>query len=168
MTDSRAPSADTAAAAFDIVRMFRAMERYGHSQALGLRYVAHGPDWAEIAMPWRADLVGDAATGIVSTGAMTGLLDMTGGVAVWTRLDTFRPQATLDLRIDYLRGAAPHADIVAHVECYRVAREIAFVRGIAHDGDAADPVAHMAATFMFTGPPMTERSIDPTTGRPSA
>ena len=30
----------------------------------------------------------------------------------------------------------------------RVARSIAFTRGIAHDGDLADPVAHVAATFM--------------------
>jgi acyl-coenzyme A thioesterase PaaI-like protein len=78
-------------------------------------------------------------------------------MAVWTKLNHFRPMATLDLRIDYLRAAKPRADMVGHVECYRVAREVAFVRGIAHDGDAADPVANMAATFMFIGPPMAPR-----------
>ena len=70
------------------------------------------------------------------------------------RLYTFRPQATLDLRIDYMRAANPRADMVARAECYRVAREIACVRGVAHDGDIADPVASFSACFMFTGPAM--------------
>lgn len=134
------------------------MERHGHSQALGLRYVAHGADWAEISMPWQAALVGDEAAQTMATGAIAGLLDMTAGVSVWTRLDTFRPQATLDIRIDYVRAAHPRADMAARVECYRVTRDIAFVRGVAHDGDSNDPVANMAACFMFTGEPMPFRS----------
>jgi uncharacterized protein (TIGR00369 family) len=139
---------------FDPQRMFRAMERHGHSQALGLLYRGHGPDWAELAMPWRAELVGNADTQTVSTGAMIGLMDMAGGVAVWTTLDAFRPQVTLDLRIDYVRAATPGETVIARVECYRTTRDIAFVRGIAHDGNAADPVAGMTALFMFTGPAM--------------
>lgn len=142
---------------FDPARMFRTMEKYGHSHALGLKYMAHGDDWAEIRMPWKPELVGDAAAQTLSTGAIIGLMDMCAGVSVWTRLSVFRPQATLDLRIDYMRAAAPRADLVAHCDCYRVARDIAFVRGVAHDGEIADPVATMAASFMFTGPPMPPR-----------
>ena len=41
---------------------------------------------------------------------------------------------------------------VGRGECYGVTRSVGFVRGSAHDGDAADPVAHVAATFMFTAP----------------
>ena len=153
---------------FDPARMFRAMERHGHSAMMGFRFVAHGQDWVELCLPWRADLVGDAETGTIANGAVTALMDMAGGMCVWTRLGLFRPQATLDLRIDYLRAAKPGADIVGRVECYRVAREIAFVRGLAHDGDEADAVAHMAATFMFTGPPMPPRgsSANPVGGPP--
>jgi hypothetical protein len=29
-------------------------------------------------------------------------------------------------------------------------RQIAFVRGVAHDGDSEKPIANMAGTFMFT------------------
>ena len=36
-----------------------------------------------------------------------------------------------------------------HGECYRITRSISFVRGQAHDGDPADPLAHVAGTFMF-------------------
>jgi uncharacterized protein (TIGR00369 family) len=142
---------------FDPERMFRAMERYGHSAAMGFRYGAHGRDWAELTMPWRADLVGDAATGTVANGAVIALMDMTAGMAVWVTLGHFRPMVTLDLRIDYLRAAQPQATLTGHVECYRVARDVAFVRGVAHDGQADDPFAHMAATFMFTGDPMHPR-----------
>lgn len=142
---------------FDPVRMFRSMERHGHTAALGLKYRNHGDDWAELAMPWREDLVGDAEAQTMATGAIIALMDMTSGVAVWTRLKIFRLQATLDLRIDYLRAARPRADMIGRVECYRVTRDVAFVRGIAHDGDAEDPVAHIAASFMFIGPPWAVR-----------
>lgn len=137
---------------FDPARLFRAMEKIGHSHALGLQYVQHGDDWAEIIMPWRPDLVGDVDRQTMATGAISGLIDMACGVSVWTRLDTFRPQATLDLRIDYMRAAAPQTAMVARAECYRITREISFVRGFAHDGDITDPVAAFSASFMFTGP----------------
>ena len=162
---------------FDPARMFRAMENYGHSGALGLRYAAHDGDWAELAMPWRAEMVGDVGQQTMASGAVIALLDMTAGMAVWTTLGHFRPMVTLDLRIDYLRAAHPRADMAGRVECYRVARDVAFVRGVAHDGDADDPVAHMAATFMFIGEPMAARgsdanpvgaSSDPQPGRPGA
>lgn len=133
------------------------MEQYGHSSALGLKYRGHGDDWAELIMPWRADLVGDISMQTMATGAITGLLDMAAGMSVWTRLGAFRPQATLDIRIDYLRPAKAKADMFGRVECYRTTRQIAFVRGIAHDGDPDDAVAHMAACFMFTGDVMAPR-----------
>jgi acyl-coenzyme A thioesterase PaaI-like protein len=44
----------------------------------------------------------------------------------------------------------PGRRIVGRGECYRTTRSIGFVRGLAHDGDEADPVAHVTGTFMFT------------------
>lgn len=140
--------------AFDPARMFRAMERFGHIAALGMRYADHGPDWASIRLPWQDTLVGDPSTGTVASGAIIALMDMTAGLSIWTCINGFRPMVTLDLRIDYLRAATPSADIIGTVQCTRVARDIAFVRGSAHDGDADDPVAHVAGSFMFTGPVM--------------
>ncbi len=137
---------------FDPARLFRAVTGHGHVGALGLQYSAHGDDWAELALPWRDALVGDAGAGTIATGAVIALMDMAAGVAVWTAIDSFRPQATLDLRVDYLRAAGPRCDIFGWAQCTRVARDIAFVRGVAHDGDRDDPVATVAATFMFTGP----------------
>jgi uncharacterized protein (TIGR00369 family) len=139
---------------FDPARMFQTMEKFGHSAAIGMRYGGHGDDWAEIRLPWQDALVGDVAAGTVASGAIIALMDMTAGLSVWTRIQAFRPMVTLDLRIDYLRAAAPKTHIIGHVQCTRVAREVAFIRGAAHDGDATDPVAHVAGSFMFTGPIM--------------
>lgn len=161
--------------AFNPAQMFAAISHYGHTGALGLTYVDHGDNMVAMALPWKAALVGDVAAQTPASGAVIALLDMTAGMSVWTTLGHFRPMATLDLRIDYLRAAHPQSSIVARVECYRVARDVCFVRGIAHDGDASDPVAHMAASFMFLGPPMPHevalrekgrRADDPANGLP--
>jgi len=77
-------------------------------------------------------------------------MDMASGLAIWIRLGAFRHQATLDLRVDYLRPAKPGETIIGRAECYGTTRSVAFVRGIAHDGDAGDPVASVTGTFMFT------------------
>ena len=147
MTDRAGLVAD---AAFDPVRFARLLGSLGHNRLLGLAYVAHGPDWFDLRLPYADGLVGDPETGVLASGPIVSLMDMATSMAVWTRVGTFRPQATLDLRIDYLRPAAPGRAVIGHGECYRLTRRIAFVRGHAHDGDPGDPVAHVAGTFMFT------------------
>ena len=124
----------------------------GHGGALGIHYVAHGPDWVELGLEYQEKLVGVAASGIVASGPIISLMDMATSMAIWVKLDGFRHQATLDMRVDYLRPAAPGKCIVGRGECYAVTRRIGFVRGLAHDGDPSDPVAHVTATFMFMGP----------------
>lgn len=117
-----------------------------HVRALGLGYRAHGDDWAELDLPYAAKLI--VADGVIASGAVFSLMDSAAGLAVFCRLGTLLPQATLDLRLDYLRGPEPGMAIVARAECYRVTRHVAFVRGIAHQGDPAHPVANMAGTFV--------------------
>ena len=135
---------------FDI-RRFTAGGLHGHGGRLGIVYHAHGPDWAELRLPWREDLVGDPATGVLASGPIIALMDMATSLAVWLKRDAFVAHATLDLRVDYLRPARPGHAVIGHGECYRLTRTISFVRGQAHDGDPADPLAHVAGTFMLTG-----------------
>ena len=123
----------------------------GHGARIGIAYHAHGEDWAELRLPWRADLVGDAAAGVLASGPIIALMDMATSFAVWLKRGAFVPHATLDLRVDYLRPARPGQAVIGHGECYRLTRTISFVRGQAHDGDPADPLAHVAGTFMLTG-----------------
>ena len=122
----------------------------GHGRALGFDYVAHGSDWVELGLDYEEKLIGVAETGVVASGPIISLMDMATSIAIWVKLDRFRHQATLDLRVDYLRPAQAGRTLIGRGECYGVTRSIAFVRGVAHDGDAADPVAHVTGTFMFT------------------
>ena len=127
-----------------------ASARGGHSVALGLRYVSHGDCWSELALDYDRRLVSDATSGILASGPIVSLMDMAAGMAIWARHGSMRPMATLDMRLDYLRPARPGMTVIGHGECYRITRRVAFVRGHAHDGDAGDPIAHMAGTYMLT------------------
>ena len=126
------------------------VRKVGHGGALGIAYHDHGPDWAELALPYDEKLVGVVDTGVIASGPIISLMDMATSLSIWLRLGRFRHQATMDLRVDYLRPATPGHTIIGRGECYRTTRSIGFVRGLAHDGDPADPVAHVSATFMFT------------------
>ena len=75
-------------------------------------------------------------------------MDMASGMAIWRAMDEFTAIATLDLRVDYVRPAREQASVFGRAQCYRLTRSAAFVRGLAHDGDADDPVAHIQAVCM--------------------
>lgn len=136
---------------FDTAIAAKVMNKRGHGGFLGIRYLDHGEDWVELGLPWREDLVGVPETGVLASGPIISLLDNATSMSMWTRRGRFSPQATLDLRIDYVRAATPGKMLIGRGECYQLKRSIGFVRGIAHEGDPTDPVAHAAGTFMMVG-----------------
>ncbi len=142
--------ADQSPGTFDPALVAKVILARGHPGWLGLHYVAHGANWVELALPWRDDLVGEDGTGILASGPIISLMDMAAGMAIWSTSGVFEPVATLDLRVDYMRPARPRAAVNGRVQCYRRTRSAAFVRGVAHDGDPDDPVAHIAGVFMTT------------------
>jgi uncharacterized protein (TIGR00369 family) len=135
---------------FDPQAFMSYASRVGHGAALGLAYRGHGADWVELSLDYDEALIGMVEGGIIASGPIISLMDTATSLAIWVRLGRFRHQATLDLRVDYLRPASPGKRIFGRGECYRTTRNVGFVRGLAHDGDPADPVAHVAGTFMFT------------------
>lgn len=135
---------------FDPARLVSSFGKFGHGALTGIIYRAHGDDWVEMALPYREALVGDLDTGILASGPIFTLMDMVTSISIWIKSGVFRPQATLDMRVDYLRPAEPGKTVIGRGECYKLTKSIAFVRGEAHDGDPAHPVAHVAGTFMFT------------------
>lgn len=139
------------AVAFDPARFMDLAGKVGHGGALGIAYHAHGPDWVELHLDYHEKLIGVTETGIVASGPIISLMDMATSMALWVKMGHFRHQATLDLRVDYLRPATPGKPIIGRGECYALRRSVGFTRGIAHDGDPDDPIAHVAAIFMFTG-----------------
>jgi uncharacterized protein (TIGR00369 family) len=137
---------------FDPERFVSTLASRAHGGLLGLRYIAHGTDWSELAIDYSERLVGDDASRVLASGPILALMDMATSMAIWIKQQRFRAQATLDLRVDYLRPATPGKAVIGRGECYRLTHSVAFVRGQAHDGDPADPVAHVAGTYMFTSP----------------
>jgi uncharacterized protein (TIGR00369 family) len=120
-----------------------------HTHALGFAYESLDGDRVRIRVPWRDDLVGDPDTGVLAGGLVTTLLDHVGGLAVWIALGRFEPIATLDLRVDYMRAAEPHRDLIAEARCYRLTRSIAFVRAWAFEDSPEDPVAAAQSAYVL-------------------
>ncbi|GAA4741159.1 hypothetical protein GCM10023264_02720 [Sphingomonas daechungensis] len=146
---SKADSAE-AAAQFDPRRFVELARKVGHGSALEIDYQDSGPDWLELALPWREELVGVPETGVLASGAIVSLIDTASGGSVWMKLGRFVPIVTLDLRLDYMRPALKGETVFARCECVKVTRQVAFVRGVAHGGDPAHPIAQSAATFMVS------------------
>ena len=134
---------------FDPERFFALARKVGHGRAIGLEYRGSGPNWIELSLPWREQLVGVPDSGILASGAIVSLIDTASGGSVWMALDKFVPIVTLNLRIDYLRPALKGETVTARCECLKLTRSVAFIRGIAHVGDPANPIAHSASTFML-------------------
>jgi uncharacterized protein (TIGR00369 family) len=132
------------------------VEAVPQASALGFKLLSVEPSKGSILSPWREDLVGDPETGVIAGGVVTALLDHACGLAI-TSTATGRSAfstATLDLRIDYMRAAAPRADVTAQAHCYRLTRSIAFVRAHAFDADPEDPIATAQGAFVIKRGPV--------------
>jgi acyl-coenzyme A thioesterase PaaI-like protein len=142
-----------------------------------------GDGTALMRVPYDRKLVGNPATGVLHGGVITSALDSASGAAVGSALASrrdayhaarsqdigaedgaarsaglkgWRPIATLDLRIDYMKPAVPGRDLLARAECYKLTRNVAFVRGTAYHDDPSDPIATSVATFMLSAPDREE------------
>lgn len=108
---------------------------------------------ATLRLPYDPEIVGDPETGVIHGGAVSTLMDSCCGTAVIAHPDNPGGTATISLRIDYLRAAAPGQAVTARAECFHVTRSVAFVRGTAHDDETGCPVAMATGTFTVEGKP---------------
>jgi uncharacterized protein (TIGR00369 family) len=147
----------------DQLRAFLARpgNRSPHNNFLGLEIVHLEHARAVLRVPYSERLAGNATTGVLHGGVITTAIDSACGVSVITALGKRMGIATLDLRIDYLKPAQPGQAVTAAAHCYKVTRNICFVRAIAYHADRDDPIANCAASFMITslepaGPALAE------------
>ncbi|MDR3498870.1 MAG: PaaI family thioesterase [Parvibaculum sp.] len=150
----------------DIVETMKSVliEHVPHARALGLSIVdaARGHSW--VSVPYDEKLIGNVETGVIHGGVITTLLDNACGTAVQLALPERMSIATLDLRIDYMKPATPGLALMAHAHCYKVTRNIAFVRGTAYHTDEADPIATSVGTFMLAANRATPTDFPEATG----
>jgi len=118
------------------------------ARALGMEVTRIEPARVWGRVPYRPEFVGDPETGVIAGGVITTFLDTICGTAAVAAMQKPTTVATIDLRIDYMRAAEPGRDVLAEAHCYKLGRNIAFVRAVAFEHDPDNPVAHVAAAFM--------------------
>jgi uncharacterized protein (TIGR00369 family) len=136
---------------FDPALVMNFLSKFGHSGHIGIEFLEHGADWVELAIDWKDHLVGDPESGVLASSAIISLMDNATSLAIWTKLGEFRPHVTMDLRLDYLRPSPKGARVYGRGICYHLTHSMAFVRGIAHNGDINEPLAHATGTFIRIG-----------------
>ena len=121
-----------------------------HNEAIGLELVAAEPYRVIVKVPYAERLVGNPDTGVLHGGVITTMLDAASGIACLCAMEELVSIATLDLRIDYMKPAEPRRDLLGRAHCYKMTRNIAFVRGVAYHEDPAEPIATSVASFMLS------------------
>lgn len=125
------------------------IEHVPHARALNMTILDAKPAQAWLSVPYDEKLIGNIETGVIHGGVITAMLDNACGVAVQLAMPERISIATLDLRIDYMKPATPGLALTGHAHCYKVTRNIAFVRGTAYHTDPEDPIAACVGTFML-------------------
>ncbi len=132
----------------------RVRELPPHGQALGMQVTGETDGKLQVRVPYAEHLIGDPDTGVIHGGVITAVLDNASGWCVrmnekWVEGNSM---ATLDMRIDYMKPATPHEDLLVSAHCFKITRNIAFVRAVAYHSSEDDPVATSVATFMLGTP----------------
>jgi uncharacterized protein (TIGR00369 family) len=132
--------------AFERVRAM--MEWTPQGRALGFEVVKLEGAQVWGRAPYKPEFVGDPETGVIAGGVITTFLDQLCGMAAILAMREPAIVATIDIRIDYMRPAEPGRDVLADALCYKIGKNVAFVRAVAYEASTDDPIAHATSTFM--------------------
>ena len=114
---------------------------------LGVRLEEDG-DGIVCVLPFRDDLVGNAALPALHGGVVGAFLELTALVQAVELADSERVPKPINFSIDYLRSAGPR-DTRGRAEIVKHGRRIANVRVIAWQDDPARPVAAGVGNFLL-------------------
>jgi acyl-coenzyme A thioesterase PaaI-like protein len=84
---------------------------------------------------------------VMHGGFFTILLDTVLAVAAWSRMDTFEPMATINLKTDFFEGAAPGSEMRIKATCDSIADDVASCQGTIYTANGS-PIAQADGTFM--------------------
>lgn len=134
----------------ELIRRY-AVEKVPAHAELGTSLVSVEDNAVTLSLTWQERLVGNPENGALMGGVITTLFDHAAGLAAAMALDRERyPEATLDLRIDYLKPSRKQTAVHVRAECYKTTRQVAFVRGVAFHPDKPDDlIATAVSTFMI-------------------
>lgn len=118
-------------------------------KALGIRIESMGDAVAQSRLPYHPQLVGDPETGVLHGGVITTQIDNLCAVALHAAIGHAVPCVTIDLRVEYLKPAAPGLDVIARAECRKVTSQLAFISATAWNVDESDPIAFASCTYML-------------------
>ncbi|TNF31101.1 MAG: PaaI family thioesterase [Bacteroidetes bacterium] len=108
---------------WDILRM--AIEQHMPANRIfGFKIVELKEGFAKIHVPFKEDFIGDFLQGLWHGGIIASVADSAAGIAATTVLTDARDKLnTIDLRIDYLKGAVKE-DVYAEAELLKVGKRI--------------------------------------------
>jgi uncharacterized protein (TIGR00369 family) len=124
-------------------------DRIPQIRALGIEVTSIDGPVAVSRLPYQEKLVGDPETGVMHGGVITTQIDNLCAVALHSRIGHYVPCVTIDLRVEYLKPAAPGQDVHVRAECRKVTRQVAFISATAWNGDEDDPIAFASCTYML-------------------
>lgn len=118
-------------------------------KALGIHIESMSDALVQSRLPYHAQLVGDPETGVLHGGVITTQIDNLCAVALHAAIGHAVPCVTIDLRVEYLKPAAPGQDVIARAECRKVTSQLAFISATAWNVDVSDPIAFASCTYML-------------------
>ncbi len=122
-----------------------------HAAELGIALSEYSENEITLKVPYKPELIGDPGSGILHGGVVTSLIDTASGAAAFLAIKQKEMIATLDLRIDYLKPAAPNTTVFATAWCYQVTSQVLFVRCRAFQEAQGNCIAESMSTFIRNG-----------------
>jgi len=110
----------------DLLRLME--EHVPFNRLLGMRGVSVGVGSCLLALPVRADFIGDPRRPALHGGVISSLIDTAGGLAAWSALTPGESVSTVDLRVDYLEPAGMGEELRAQADLMRKGNRECHVR----------------------------------------
>lgn len=116
---------------------------------LGLSLVEATAEQAVVRVPYKDELIGNPLVPAIHGGITAALIDLAGGAVLFAALDI--PTPTIDMRIDYLRPALAHRDLVAVARAKSVGKTVAYVDVEVFNVPPGERETHAEAKLVATG-----------------